>query len=205
MVKQWRSIKNINIILLSHLKGGVTGLFLTLSFKFLWKLMFYSKLVLRKWRYKFKTSAVQSYCSLDLLKVYTQVHVTQVSVHFFFLFPLFAELDSSPFWLCSRTHSLCSCSNSSFVSSPSRTNLELSEGSVALGSFRWFFDPRPLLSEGVSKTGSPTEVAVSREADWSSVARISLVMLRTPTWMVPSSSFWISRTRLASGNMSMKR
>ncbi len=35
MIKQWRYIKNINIILLSHLKGGVTGLFLTLSFTFL--------------------------------------------------------------------------------------------------------------------------------------------------------------------------
>lgn len=130
-----------------------------------------------------------------------------VGVHFFFLFPLFVETESSPFWLCSRTHSLCSCSNSSFVSSPSRNNLELSEESVGLSSFLWLwaFSARPLLSGSVFESESLTEAVVSAAADWFSVARISRVMLRTPTWMIPSSSFWISRMRLASGNMSMKR
>lgn len=128
-----------------------------------------------------------------------------VSFHFFFLFPLFVETESSPFWLCFWTHSLWSCSNSSFVSSPSRNNLELSEESVGLSSFLWLwaFSARPLLSGSVPESESLTEVSAA--ADWFSVARISRVMLRTPTWMVPSSSFWISRMRLASGNMSMKR
>lgn len=155
--------------------------------------------------------AMQPHCFLvkHHLPKSTEKSVWFKIVHFFFLFPLtlFVEMEESSFWLCSLIHSLCSCCNSSLVSSPSCTSFEPRDESVAMSSSLWFwtFDTRPLLTGGGCEAESLEEVAGAVEDVWFSVARISRVMLRTPIWIVVSSSFWISRMWLASGNMSMKR
>lgn len=133
---------------------------------------------------------------------------------FFFLFPfvlLFpaTSLTPSSSWRCTLDHSFWSRLRRSGVSKPSCTRREPRDLSSCEPStpLSWALGaPRPLLGDtGLGPSLLWLDSGFVPGGALVSVARMSRVMLRTPTWMMLSSSCWISRTWLASGNMSMKR
>lgn len=132
-------------------------------------------------------------------------------LHFFFPLLLLSWCSvSSAYWLINSCldHSLCSCWSKPGVNSPSLTR-RLARVLSPLG---------PLLALGcVGELRSAVLLLLSLVCPgllfcvcsglvmlWF-VALMRRVILLTPCWMISSSSCWISRTNLVSGNMSMKR
>lgn len=141
-----------------------------------------------------------------------------ISLHFFFflLFPLLSLLwcSASPLlWLvgccfCSLDHSLCSWRSKSGVNSPSLTRRPARE--LCITSSEPLCPLWPLLLVKWSLLAVPIlprlpPCVFRGSVMFGSMALMRRVMFRTPSWMVSSSIFWISRTKAVSGNMSMKR